>query len=43
MFAVREYIEHNSAQKQTRANGELEVSRQHFEQALRMLNDQNGK
>jgi transitional endoplasmic reticulum ATPase len=43
MFAVREYIEHNSAQRQTCANGELEVSRQHFEQALRMLNDQNGK
>ena len=43
MFAVREYIEHNSAQKQTTANGELEVSMQYFEQAIRMLNDQNGK
>ena len=43
MFAVREYIEHNSAQKQTTANGELKVSRQYFEQAIRMLNSQNGK
>jgi len=43
MFAVREYIEHNSAQKQTTANGELKVSRQYFEQAIKMLNNQNGK
>jgi transitional endoplasmic reticulum ATPase len=43
MFAVREYIEHNSAQKQTTANGELKVSRQYFEQAIKMLNSQNGK
>jgi len=43
MFAVREYIEHNSAQKQTTANGELEVFRQYFEQAIKMLNNQNGK
>ncbi len=43
MFAVREYIEHNSAQKQTTANGELKVSRQYFEQAIRMLNNQTGK
>ena len=43
MFAVREYIEHNSAQEQTAANGELKVSRQYFEQAIRMLNNQNGK
>lgn len=43
MFAVREYIEHNLAQKQTTANGELKVSRQYFEQAIKMLNNQNGK
>ena len=43
MFAVREYIEHNSAQKQTTANGELKVSKQYFEQAIKMLNSQNGK
>lgn len=39
MFAVREYIEHKSESKQASVNGELTVSRQHFEQALTMLSD----
>ncbi len=43
MFAVREYIERRSAQEQTSENGELKVSRQHFEQALKMLNGQSSK
>jgi transitional endoplasmic reticulum ATPase len=43
MFAVREYIERNSAQEKVSADGELKVSKQHFEQALKMLKEQNGK
>ncbi len=43
MFAVREYIERRSAQEQTSENGELKVSMQHFEQALKMLNGQSSK
>jgi len=43
MFAVREYIEHNSAKKKICADGELKVSKQHFDQAIKMLKEQNGK
>jgi transitional endoplasmic reticulum ATPase len=43
MFAVREYIERHSASKQASTDGELKVSGQHFEQALRMLNGQMSK
>jgi transitional endoplasmic reticulum ATPase len=41
MFAVREYIEHNSAKEKISADGELKVSKQHFDQAIRMLKEQN--
>jgi len=43
MFAVREYIEHDSAEKKVTKEKELKVSRQHFDQALKMLKEQNGK
>ena len=43
MFAVREYIEHNSAKKKISANGELKVSKQHFDEAIKMLKEQNAK
>jgi transitional endoplasmic reticulum ATPase len=43
MFAVREYIERNSAKEKISADGELKVSKQHFERALKMLKEQNGK
>jgi transitional endoplasmic reticulum ATPase len=43
MFAVREYIEHNSTEKKPTLQRELNVSRQHFDQALEMLKEQNGR
>jgi len=43
MFAVREYIEHNSAKKKIRADGKLKVLKQHFDEAIKMLKEQNGK
>ncbi|MFH1613733.1 MAG: CDC48 family AAA ATPase [Planctomycetota bacterium] len=43
MFAVREYIERNSAKEKISADGELKVSKQHFDQAIKMLKEQNGK
>jgi len=43
MFAVREYIEHNSVEEGIRANGELKVSKVHFMCALQMLKGQKGK
>ena len=43
MFAVREYIEHNSAKKKISADGELKVSKQHFDEAIKMLKEHNGK
>jgi transitional endoplasmic reticulum ATPase len=43
MFAVREYIERNSAKEEISANGKLKVSKQHFDQALKMLKEQNGR
>jgi len=43
MFAVREYIERNPAKKEISADGELKVSKQHFDEAIKMLKEQNGK
>jgi len=43
MFAVREYIEQNSAKKNATMEGELKVSKNNFEQALKMLKEQNGR
>ena len=43
MFAVREYIEHNSAKKKISTDGELKVSKQHFDEAIKMLKEQNGR
>ena len=43
MLAVREYIERNSAENKATLVGELKVSRQHFDQALKMLKEQNGR
>jgi transitional endoplasmic reticulum ATPase len=43
MFTVREYIEQNSMKKEITADGNLKVSKQHFDQALKMLKEQNGK
>jgi len=43
MFAVREYIEQNSTKKNEAMEGELKVSKDNFEQALKMLKEQNGK
>ena len=43
MLAVREYIERNSAKNKATLEGELKVSRQHFDQALKMLKEQNGR
>ena len=43
MFAIREYIEQNSAKKNATMEGELKVSKNNFEQALKMLKEQNGK
>jgi len=43
MFAIREYIEHNSKTDKANAEGELKVSRHNFEQALKMLKEQNDK
>ena len=43
MFAVREYIEHNSAKKKISVDGELKVSKQHFDEAIKMLKGQNSK
>jgi len=40
MLAVREYIERNSAQNKVALEGSLEVSRQHFDQALKILKEQ---
>jgi len=43
MFAVRECIEHDSAEKKATKEKELKVSRQHFDDAIKMLKEQNGK
>jgi hypothetical protein len=40
MLAVREYIERNSAENKATLEGELKVSRQHFDQALKILKEQ---
>jgi transitional endoplasmic reticulum ATPase len=43
MFAVREYIERHSAKEKMSADGKLEISKLHFDQAIKMLKEQNGK
>ncbi len=43
MFAVREYIERHSAEEKMSADGKLEISKLHFDQAIKMLKEQNGK
>jgi transitional endoplasmic reticulum ATPase len=43
MFAVREYIERNSTKEKISADGGLKVSKQHFDEAIKMLKEQNGK
>jgi len=43
MFAVREYIDRNSAKKEISADEDLKVSKQHFDEAIKMLKEQNGK
>jgi len=43
MFAVREYIERNSTKKKISADGDLKVSKQHFDEAIKMLKEQNSK
>jgi len=40
MFAVREYIECNSTKKKISADGNLKVSKQHFDEAIKMLKEQ---
>jgi len=40
MLAVREYIERNSAQNKVTPDGLLRVTRQHFEQALKLFKEQ---
>jgi transitional endoplasmic reticulum ATPase len=43
MFAVREYIGRHSAKEKMSADGKLQISKQHFDQAIKMLKEQNGK
>jgi len=43
MFAVREYIERHSAEEKMSADGKLEISKLHFDQAMKILKEQNGK
>jgi transitional endoplasmic reticulum ATPase len=43
MFAVREYVEQHPVEEKANKRGELKVSRQHFDQALKMLKEQNGR
>jgi transitional endoplasmic reticulum ATPase len=43
MFAVREYIEQHPVEEKADMRGELKVSRWYFDQALKMLKEQNGR
>ncbi len=42
MFAVREYIERNSVKEKISAGEGLRVSKQHFDEAIKMLKEQTG-
>jgi len=42
MFAVREYIERNSVKEKISADEGLRVSKQHFDEAIKMLKEQTG-
>ncbi len=41
MFAVREYIEQNSSKEKITPNGELKISKHHFDEAIKMLKEQS--
>jgi len=43
MLAIREYIENTSLKNKTGTNGELKVSKRHFDKAVEMLKEQNGR
>jgi len=41
MLAVREYIERNSTKEKISADGELKVSKKHFDESVKMLKEHN--
>ena len=43
MFAVREYVDRNSAKEKIGTDRELRVLKQHFDEAVKMLKEQNGR
>ncbi len=43
MFAVRQYIEGGPPSEKARADRPLKVSKQHFDRAVKLLKDQNGR
>jgi transitional endoplasmic reticulum ATPase len=43
MFAVRQYIEDGPPSEKARADRPLKVSKQHFDRAIKLLKDQNGR
>jgi len=43
MFAVRQYIEGGPPSEKARADRPLKVSKQHFDRAIKLLKDQNGR
>jgi len=43
MFAVRQYIEGGPPSEKARADRQLKVSKQHFDRAIKLLKEQNGR
>jgi transitional endoplasmic reticulum ATPase len=43
MFAVRQYIEDGPPSEKARADRQLKVSKQHFDRAIKLLKEQNGR
>jgi transitional endoplasmic reticulum ATPase len=43
MFAIREYIENGPPSEKVRADRQLKVSKQHFDRAIKLLKEQNGR
>jgi hypothetical protein len=43
MFAVRQYIEDGPPSEKARADRPLKVSKQHFDRAIKLLREQNGR
>jgi len=43
MFAVRQYIEGGPPSEKARADRQLKVSKQHFDRAIKLLREQNGR